>query len=91
MVEKSSKNIEVKTIKLEIEITEDFYNKSILAMQMIKEQQGIDYTIGEYLEGTIRDFITVNRALETQLNYMETQKNIKKENRIDYEPDGMYG
>lgn len=88
MVEKITRQVDIPMVKLEIEISEDFFNQQIeVAKKKTEASIGREMSYGEYIEECMVGLIQINMAL---------RKEILKEAKIpegndNSEPDGMYG
>lgn len=85
-VEKSTKKIEIPTIKTEIEITEQWYNEIITGIADHEKKYGKKLTIGEYLEQSMSGMAYIIATQYEQIN------NLKAKELLPPEQNGaMYG
>ena len=72
MVEKIVKKIDIPMVKLEIELSEKFYDEMQLAKASLEEKYEWKMDDGEYLERCIEDFMIMIATLEGQLKSIES-------------------
>ena len=81
MIEKTTKEIKIPMVKMEIEISEIFYKHLTTAKSIVEKEIGQEMTIGDYIERTWQDFLDANAYLEAQIMIMKGNGFIpKKEN-----------
>jgi len=74
MVERSVKKIEVPMVKLEIEISEKFYNDIQKGKEELKEKHDWELTDGEYLERAVEDFVVIILGLQKEIQMIKTEQ-----------------
>lgn len=74
MVERSVKKIEVPMVKLEIEISEKFYNDIQKGKEELKEKHDWELTDGEYLERAVEDFVVIILGLQKEIQMIKNEQ-----------------
>lgn len=74
MVEKMIKKIEVPMVKMEIEISEKFYNDIQKGKQELKEKYDWELTDGEYLERAVEDFVIIISGLKKEIQMIKNKQ-----------------
>jgi len=74
MVERTVKKIEVPMVKLEIEISEKFYNDIQKGKEELKEKHDWELTDGEYLERAVEDFVVIILGLQKEIQMIKNEQ-----------------
>jgi hypothetical protein len=90
MVEKTIKKIEIPMIKLEIEVSELFFDDIEKGMAIIEETNGRSLTHGEYLENTINGLLMINNSLTKRLEALGYIPPVKDKSKLKEDVNEMY-
>lgn len=61
-------------VKLEIEISEKFYNDIQKGKEELKEKHDWELTDGEYLERAVEDFVVIILGLQKEIQMIKTEQ-----------------
>ena len=78
-IKKSTKKIEIPTIKTEIEITEQWYNELLAGIAEKKEKYGKDMNIGEYIETAVTGMANFMAIQARQIELLKAKEQLPPE------------
>ncbi len=79
MVEKIIKKVEIPMVKLEIEISERFYEELQAGKKQLRDKYNWELSDGEYIEKSMEDFVIMIQALKKRINNLENNGTVFEE------------
>lgn len=84
MIEKTTKKIEIPTVKMEIEITEEWYNEIEAGIIDHMKKYGKKLSYGEYLEQSMTGMAFIISNQFEQINLLKAKELLPPENETPY-------